>query len=767
MKATLRFLGLLLLCWSMSTAAYSQFVTVTAGSTTTEMPNDGDVFTDPSDGVNGGPGGDCSTTDSGNPGDYPNCNCITTTTLSAPAGQQITVTFTEFRVFGNFDWLAIFDGSGPITATNGSGSATNPTSGDPELWNSSTDGDELVDMTTAGTVTFTSTNGSLTFASRFSGVVNTCGWQATVSLSAPPAPPGDDCAGAVMLPVQSSQCTSQTMGNNTGATASGDATPSCGSFATGEDNWFSLTVPVTGELNITVSDAGGPTDWAMSAYSGSCGALMEIECDDDDGLDLFPNLELTGLIPGNTVYVQVWEVGNNATGAFNICAHDNTLVIVPNDNCAIATPLNVDAAAMCLTQTLGSNVDATASGETPAPSCGAFASGEDLWYSLTVPANGNVNVEMSDAGGPSDWAMSAYSGTCGALSEIECDDDGGPGLFPALNLTGQTPGATIYLRVWEWNNNEEGVFNICAFSPPCDVAITDVASTDETCFEAMDGTITVTATTSNGPLTYNLTGPVNLSNTTGAFTGLPPGTYNVQVVDDGVPPPCEEMAGPITIASDTAPPTLVCPPTAVVSCNDVPSAAGTAAELMAAGGSVMDNCIIASLVAADAVVGDVCPTTAQRVITRTYTATDDSGNSASCNQTITVLNSTTGPVLTLVPPDRTINCAYNAIPEPHLFDADTECGLSVDLTVGDPVYAGTINCPGATIQFTYTATDECGRTATHIQTYTIDNEGPELIVPNEICIIECPEDPAMIINSFNNFAANAIVNTSCISDAFT
>ena len=79
-------------------------------------------------------------------------------------------------------------------ATNGSGSATNPTSGDPELWSSSGDGDELSDMIAAGTVTFTSTNGCLTFASRFSGVVNTCGWEAAVSVIG--VPPASNCAGA-------------------------------------------------------------------------------------------------------------------------------------------------------------------------------------------------------------------------------------------------------------------------------------------------------------------------------------------------------------------------------------------------------------------------------------------------------------------------------------------------------------------------------------------------------------------------------------------
>ena len=445
------------------------------------------------------------------------------------------------------------------------------------------------------------------------------------------------------------------------------------------------------------------------------------------------------------------------TATWNVCP-------LGGDDCAMATPLPVDAAAMCVNQSMGSNLTATPSGELPAPSCGNFNTGEDTWYSLTVPVNGEVNIEMSSAGGPTDWAMSAYSGACGALAEIECDDDDGPGLFPVLNLVGQTPGATIYVRVWEWGNNEQGSFNICAFSPPaCDVMITGVASTDESCPGDSDGTITVTATTSSlGPLTYNLTGAAVQSNATGIFTGLPAGVYNVQVIDNGVPPPlCEDTAGPITIASDVIFPTLICPANTAVDCNNIPPAATTAAELAAQGGLATDNCVLVSVSASDAVVGDVCPNSPQRVITRTYSATDDSGNTSMCNYLITVQNSTVGPVITSVPPNHTINCSYNAMPQLPLFDADSDCGLSIALSVSGGTTNGTPNCPGSSIQYTYTAIDGCGRVAQHIQTYTIQNDGPEFVCPSELCIIECPENTDDIQTQFDDYAALATVNTSC------
>lgn len=137
-----------------------------------------------------------------------------------------------------------------------------------------------------------------------------------------------------------------------------------------------------------------------------------------------------------------------------------------NNDCGSPTPLTVGGG-IC-NNTLGTNVDATPSGESPDPGCSSFGTGEDVWYSIVVPGNGIVNVEMSAAGGPTDWAMSIYSGSCGALAEVECDDDDGPGLFPLIELTGRTPGEVLLVRVWEYANDLTGDFNICASTQsPC------------------------------------------------------------------------------------------------------------------------------------------------------------------------------------------------------------------------------------------------------------------------------------------------------------
>jgi hypothetical protein len=66
--------------------------------------------------------------------------------------------------------------------------------------------------------------------------------------------------------------------------------------------------------------------------------------------------------------------------------------------------------------------------------------------------------------------MAIYSGNCGALTLIECDDDDSDnGFMPMIDRSGLTPGSTIYIRFWEYQNNNNGTFSICAWAPtpPC------------------------------------------------------------------------------------------------------------------------------------------------------------------------------------------------------------------------------------------------------------------------------------------------------------
>lgn len=114
----------------------------------------------------------------------------------------------------------------------------------------------------------------------------------------------------------------------------------------------------------------------------------------------------------------------------------------------------------------GTNVGATTSSQTAPTTCYGFLGG-DVWYSVIVPANGNLTVETGNPSTAStgiDTVVTIYSGTdCNSLTQIDCDDDGGAGAYSLKMLTGLTPGTTLYLRVYEYNNDVIGNFSISAY----------------------------------------------------------------------------------------------------------------------------------------------------------------------------------------------------------------------------------------------------------------------------------------------------------------
>jgi len=116
---------------------------------------------------------------------------------------------------------------------------------------------------------------------------------------------------------------SKLIGNNTGMTNSSIANPSCGSY-TGGDVWFSLIVPASGKVKVETY-ARTLTDMAMAIYSvsGGCNSTFtQLSCDDNSGFGNMPKSTLTGLTPGNKLYVRVWDKNNDQTGDFEIDASD-------------------------------------------------------------------------------------------------------------------------------------------------------------------------------------------------------------------------------------------------------------------------------------------------------------------------------------------------------------------------------------------------------------------------------------------------------------
>ena len=187
----------------------------------------------------------------------------------------------------------------------------------------------------------------------------------------------------------------------------------------------------------------------------------------------------------------------------------------------------------------------------------------------------------------------------------------------------------------------------------------------------------------------------------------------------------------ITVKDNTAP-TFTAPASTTIyadaSCNYDASVAATGDVTNEA-----DNCstnLQASFT--DSVAAGSCE--GEKVITRTWSLSDNCGNAAASQvQTITVKDNT-APSFT-VPANATVykdaTCAYNADPTVtgDVTDEADNCDTSLNATYTDVVAAGT--CQGEqVITRTWSLTDDCGNNTTHVQTITAkDNTAPTFTAP--------------------------------------
>jgi len=117
------------------------------------------------------------------------------------------------------------------------------------------------------------------------------------------------------------------------------------------------------------------------------------------------------------------------------------------------------------------------------------------------------------------------------------------------------------------------------------------------------------------------------------------------------------------------------------------------------------------------------------VITRTWVASDNCGNTATHIQTITAADEF-APVISSIPPDVTLECG--TYPTDTLKAVD-DCDLDLDIVVSDTIYG---SCP-STLERTYFVTDDCGNTTMHTQVVTWeDTTAPTVVFTNPLlCIV--------------------------------
>ncbi|HZV68023.1 MAG TPA: hypothetical protein VFG10_00685, partial [Saprospiraceae bacterium] len=219
---------------------------------------------------------------------------------------------------------------------------------------------------------------------------------------------------------------------------------------------------------------------------------------------------------------------------------------------------------------------------------------------------------------------------------------------------------------------------------------------------------------------------------------------------------------------DTTSPTILCPPDAFLQCAfEVPPPNPGIV-------SASDNC---SGPATITFVGDVISNVScinRFIITRTYRATDVCGNSATCNQTLTVFDNT--PPAITCPTDITVQCAGQVPPaNPASVTTSDNCGGAASVTFIGDVISNSICVNRFIVSRTYQSADECGNTATCVQTITVfDDTPPFILCPGNITVQCASQVPAAniasVVTSDNcggaatvNFASDVISNQTCVN----
>ncbi|HEX7411535.1 MAG TPA: hypothetical protein VF298_05270, partial [Bacteroidales bacterium] len=439
------------------------------------------------------------------------------------------------------------------------------------------------------------------------------------------------------------------------------------------------------------------------------------------------------------VYNRVQRIGSNNLNLWQSTGSGNPYFITPTqyiDN-STGTPINME-----LIVASGKNFNWTLkvlNGTTEVYTqtiSGITTSG---LQTITIPAsvpNGEYNLKFEFSGDGNNACFVDriyYNATlvngvnCAGGVNFIVTTNQQPGDFEQVGVTPVTYTASYT------NSSGTVITATCGFNVTVNGVTASATQTDAGC-GLNNGTITLTATSSNSSptLQYNLNnaGWVSFSSPA-TITGLAHGAYNINVRDyfSNLSGYCQILTPVLVNVGqnvDAITPAITCPATKNIDGCGITAltVANTGlvysstqqtislAQFTAAGASVTDGCGVTSWKYQDTHSG-TCPI----IVTRTFSVSDASGNTATCSQIINVYHST-APVVPACGAN-TVECLANAITPttPSVVDA---CGATVSAVLVSTVDSPSpITCEG-TRTYTYTYTDCAGLVTTWKYVYTIE-----------------------------------------------
>ena len=553
------------------------------------------------------------------------------------------------------------------------------------------------------------------------------------------------------------------------------------------------TIPANTTFTSAIEEAGGP---GFSCGTPNLGVftctLASLPADSTAHISF--NYSVDSGTTAGTVLANVASISSSATP----CSPDSTCEIVPDDNSSTGTDIvPAEVGSPTCTLDCPNNITVTAntsendvagafvtySAAQPTGSCGAVSNSPAS--GSFFPVGNNTVTSTSDTSDTCTFVVTVLPPDT-APPTISCPGDktvAAPSgsseatVNPGTPTTNPSTGVTVTaVRSDEVDNCDPGPCPPKALTDPYPIGVTLITWTvkDSTAQTAScTQRITVTSSdcgTDTQPPTITAPPAVTAYTGSGSTTcgvalspsdnelGSPEASDNCSVtVTSDIPPGGLFPVGTTTVhytATDAAGNTATATQVVTVIDNTLPNisapgdASYTCPEQVPAGnpsqahgtdpnlpdgGPVTDNCGTPTVTVGDSSAGAGTPAN-PRIITRTFTATDSHGNTASAVQTITVTDGT-APTITA----------------PANVSANTGPGATSCDTVISNATLGTAsaqdNCAGVTVSrspsgntfpvgnttVTWTATDWAGNTATATQTVTVvDNTVPIVTAPANV-----------------------------------
>lgn len=218
---------------------------------------------------------------------------------------------------------------------------------------------------------------------------------------------GADCASAPTINIPADMPYADS-GTTCGKTNTYDDACSS-SYGGGEDALYILNVTTAGDYQIALAGTDTWTGFFVSDgcpdTAPTCTGSATSSTGNPSGIITFPT--------AGTYYLMIdtWPTPD-------CTAYDLTITAPPappvNDDCAFATPIVMNTFADMI-DTIAATTD-----ESPATSCGT-AHHHNVWYTFTAVTDGTVNIDTCTSG--YDTLLRVFTGGCGALTEVGCNDD--------------------------------------------------------------------------------------------------------------------------------------------------------------------------------------------------------------------------------------------------------------------------------------------------------------------------------------------------------